>query len=200
MKRRNLVCLLSGSLLAITFSAAAQSFSEDWRDIKPATVTLFSRAKYKNEPEAFEKSVVSFKYGVRGDLGRSLTHNNYELQYGNLNLDGDSDWFGVTMVTDDCSRIKDLGAWSWSDVADVPYLPASDAPAKGIRLPSKTETIEQSSLGQVTRAQLGHLYVVHSKDRDSDFYSMFRVEELVPSDHVTISWKKVPSPEKSNSY
>jgi hypothetical protein len=36
--------------------------------------------------------------------------------------------------------------------------------------------------------------VLHSKDRDTDFYTLFRVENLVPSDQVTISWKVVPSP------
>ena len=197
MKLRHHGLLLILALGIVTHSAKAQSRSnEHWRDVEPKTVTLFSRAKYKDKFEDYGKSTFSFKYGVRSDIGRQITRNNYELQYGNISWNGDSDWFTVTMVTDDCSRIKDLGELNWSDVFDVPYLPASVEPQKGIRMPSKTETYEESSNGQVTKVVAGHIYVVHSKDSDSDFYTLFRVEKLVPSDKVRISWKVVPSPEQ----
>ena len=189
--------LLVVLVLGFSHSAEAQSrANNNWRDVEPQTVTLFSRAKYKNEFEGYGKSTFSFKHGVRSDVGQQITRNNYELQYGNITLNGDSDWFGVTMVTDDCSRIKDLGEWNWSDVFDVPLLFASIEPQKGIRMPSMTQTFEESSNGQVTKVVAGHLYVVHSKDSDSDFYTLFRVENLVPNDNVTISWKVVPSPER----
>jgi hypothetical protein len=191
-----------GLLLILTFGvvgylAKAQPHSNDnWRDVEPRTATLFSRAKYKDKFEGYGKSAFSFKHGVRSDVRRHITGNNYELEYGNISWNGDSDWFAVTMVTDDCSRIKDLGELNWSDVFDVPYLPATVAPQKGIRMPAKTETYEESSNGQVTRVAVGHIYVVHSKDSESDFYTLFRVEKLAPSDEVTISWKAVPSPEQ----
>ncbi len=179
----------------VSYAAKAQSGSNDnWRDVEPRTVTLFSRAKYKDKFEDYGKSAFSFKHGVRSDVGERS--NNYELEYGNISWSEDSDWFIVTMVTDDCSRIKDLGPLNWSQVFDVPFLPASVEPQKGIRMPSKTETYEESSNGQVTRVVAGHIYVVHSKDSDSDFYTLFRVDTLVPSDEVTISWKAVPSPEE----
>ena len=178
-------------------SAEAQSgANENWRHVEPQTVTLFSRAKYKNEFEGYGQSTFSFKHGVRSDVGKQITRNNYELQYGGITLNGDSDWFGVTMVTDDRSRIKDLGERNWSDVFNVPVLLASIEPQRGIRMPSKTQAFEESSNGQVTKVVAGHLYVVHSKDSDSDFYTLFRVEKLVPNDNVTISWKVVPSPER----
>lgn len=129
------------------------------------------------------------------DFGREVTRNNYELSYGGISINGNSDWFGVTMVTDDCSRIKDLGELNRSDIFDVPILSASIEPQKSIRMPSKIETYEESSNGQVTKVVLGHMYVVHSNDSDSDFYTLFRVDELIPSDKVTVSWKVVPSPE-----
>jgi hypothetical protein len=197
MKLKNYVLLLILTICVGSLSAKAQSLSEEnWRDVEPKTVTLYSRAKYKDKFEGYGKSTFSFKHGVRGDVGREITRNNYELQYGNLNLNGDSDWFGVTMVTDDCSRIKDLGELNWSDIFDVPFLPASIEPQKGISLSFKTKNFEESSNGQVTKVVAGHIYVLHSKDSDSDFYTLFRVEKLVPSDEVTISWKVVPSPEK----
>jgi hypothetical protein len=198
MKLRYFVLLLAFALFPTSLSAVAQSpAARDWRTSEPDTVTLFSRAKYKDKFESYGKSTFSFRYGVRSDLGQEVTRNNYELQYGNINLSGDSDWFTVTMVTDDCSRIRDLGALNWFDLVEVPLLPASVAPEMGIRHPSKTETFEESSKGQVSKVVAGHIYVVHSKDRDEDFYTLFRVDKLVPSDQVTISWKNVPSPENN---
>jgi hypothetical protein len=47
----------------------------------------------------------------------------------------------------------------------------------------------------VSRVVTGHMYLVHIKNRESNLYAMFRVEALEPSDHCTISWKIVPSPE-----
>ena len=165
--------------------------SESWRSAKPKTVTLFSRAKYKDKSQGYGKSAFSFNHGLRSDAGPRITRNNYELLYGGIRWNGDSDWFSVTMVTDDRSRIKDLGELSWSDPFDVPYIPAGVEPNKGIQWPAKTETFEQSSNGQVTRVVAGHIYMLHSKDSHSDLYTLFRVEKLVPSDQVTISWKVV---------
>jgi hypothetical protein len=87
--------------------------------------------------------------------------------------------FDVTMVTDDCSRIKDLGALNWSDAFQAPALPAYPEPTRD---PS-------------VMAIVGHMYIVHTKDRDSDHYALFRVEALEPGTGVTISWKLMKSPE-----
>jgi len=189
MKPRHLAWLLT-LVLAFSFSALAQSHSDnDWRTVKPKTVTLLSRAKYKDESGGYNKSTFSFRDGVRADVG-GVTRKNYELQYGQINWNGDSDWFTVTLASDDRSRIKDLGVLEWSDIVEVPLLPASSE-LEGFKMPS--EGHEGSP--NVARVVVGHLYVVHSKDSDSDFYVLFRVETLLPSDQVTISWKRVPSPE-----
>jgi len=193
MKLRHVALLLALAFCPINPSAIAQSRSpENWRTVEPNTATLFSRAKYKDKFEGYGKSTFSFKYGVRSDdLGREVTHSHYELQYGQINWNGDSDWFTVTRATDDRSRIKDLGVLGWSDIVEIPLLPASTE-LEGINMPSKGH--EGSS--NVARVVVGHLYVVHSKDSHSDFYTLFRVDNLVPGDEVTISWKVVPSPEK----
>jgi len=39
------------------------------------------------------------------------------------------------------------------------------------------------------------MYVVHTKDRETDMYALFRVEALEPGKSVTISWKRIQSPE-----
>src|SRR5947209_3034865 len=105
MTLKRFVLLLILCLQSYSFSAIAQSSSGRWRAITPNTVTLFSRAKYKDKFEGYGKSTFSFKHGLRSDVGSEITRNNYEIQYGNINWNGDSDWFTVTMVTDDCSRI-----------------------------------------------------------------------------------------------
>jgi hypothetical protein len=235
MKSRYCGLLLILTIGIVSCAAKAQSRSNDkWRDAKPKTVTLFSRAKYKDKFEGYGKSAFSFKHGVRSDVGERMRPNNYdrngnllrsdpgerltrntfELQYGGINLNGDSDWFTVTMVRDACGRIKDLGELNWSGVSAVPYLPLPVGSQTGIRFPSPNETFEESSNGKVTKVVAGHIYVVrtwqsesipfvnglpaYSKDTYSDFYYLVRVEKLVPSDQVTISWKAVPSPKQKN--
>lgn len=186
---------MSLALCVMTTSATAQLRArKNWRDLEPETITLLSHAKYKDTLVGKGKSSFSFRYGVRGDVAPEITRS--ELAYGHLNRNGDSDWFIVTLSTEDRSRIKDLGQLRWSDIIDVPFLPASVGPHKGARAPSRTETYEQSSDGQITRVVIGHMYVVHAKDSSTDFYALFRVEKLVPSDEVTISWKLVPSPKR----
>jgi hypothetical protein len=225
MKRYFALLILPG-LFGLSIAVAGRSSkSKDWRTAEPKTVTLYSRTKYNgssnarcgtpvaiddatadsekiaaslsNENRGYGRSAFSFQHGIRSDEAEAaITRNNYELLYGNINMNCDSDWFLVAMVTDDLSRIRDLGALQWTDITEVPLLPAALRTNKGIRFPGKTETFEESSEGQVTRVADGHMYVVHSKDRDEDLYTLFRVEKLVPSDQVTISWKVVPSPEK----
>lgn len=193
MKHKIIIALLVG---IIALGATGVLDGTSLQQTKPRQITLFSRTKHPGEYKGYGKAAFSFRYGVRSDVGLEVTHNAYELLYGNYALNGDTDWFNVSMVTDDRSRIKDLGEMSWSDVLYVPVLLASLEPHKGVRMPAKGQPFEESSDGQVTRASVGHMYVVHTKEGDRDFYTMFRVDELVPNDRCTISWKLVPSPEK----
>jgi hypothetical protein len=183
----------------MTTSAGAQLRArKNWRDLAPETMTLLSKTKYKGASAGEGKWRFSFSYGVRGEVAPEITRS--ELVYGNINVNGDSDWFNVALATDDRGRIKDLGELHWSDVLAVPFLPASVEPHKGFRLPprreARSETVEASSDGQVTRVVAGHMYVVHAKNSHTDLYALFRVENLIPSSEVTISWKLVPSPKR----
>lgn len=192
MKLRYLGLPLILVLTVISPSAKPLSRSdESWRSAKPKTVTLFSRARYKDKSQGYGKSAFSFNHGLRSDSGPRITGNNYELLYGSICWNRDCDWFSVTMVADDHSRIKDLGELKWSDPFEVPDVPPNPEWRQGIRWPAKNETLEQSSKGQVTKVVAGHIYVLRSKDSQSDLYTLFRVEKLVPNDQVTISWKVV---------
>jgi hypothetical protein len=141
----------------------------------PQTVRLLAR-KNLDGFDNYTQAAFSFKFGVNGDSELGITLNNWDLLFGNSPV---PDAFDVTMVTDDCSRIKDLGALTWLDPFKVPALPAHPKPT---REPS-------------VKAIVGHMYLVHTKDRDSDHYALFRVEALEPGTAVTISWKLTPSPE-----
>lgn len=140
-------------------------------ELMPKTVSLVSRRKV-GEYDNYSKAAFSFKYGMNGDESLKLTHNNWDLLF------GDSDTFDVTMVTDDCSRIQDLGEFGWFDSLRVPVLVPHPQPAREPSVP----------------AIVGHMYVVHTKDRDNDHYALFRVEYLEPNVCVTISWKLILAP------
>lgn len=194
LKQRGLPLILA--FCVMTLSARAQLRAQkNWRDIEPETVTLLCNSKYRSTFAGNGKSSFSFKYGVRGEVAPEITQS--ELLYGNVTWNGDSDLFTVALGTDDRSRIKDLGELKWSEVPNVPFLPASVEPHKGFRLPPRrgagSEAVEASSQGQLTRVVAGHMYVVHVKNSRADLYALLRVERLVPSDEVTISWKLVPS-------
>jgi hypothetical protein len=144
-------------------------------EIVPQNATLVARRKIDGY-DNYDLAAFSFKYGGNGPITRGLTRNNWDILFGNA---PDRDTFDVTMVTDDRSRIKDLGELSWYDTFTVPSLDAYPDPT---REPS-------------VNAVAGHMYLVHSKDRDSDHYALFRVETLLPLQSVTISWKLIPKPE-----
>jgi len=172
--KRAYLLLLSISLwamLGVESNVFAQTFGE------PKTVTLLKRTKTDDGTDNYTLAAFSFKYGVNGDEALKVTRNNWDVLFGNSPM---SDAFDVSMVTDDCSRIKDLGAFNWWDAFEIPALPAHPEPT---REPS-------------VKAIVGHMYLVHTKDRDNDHYALFRVESLESGKSVTISWKLIPSLEQ----
>jgi len=144
----------------------------------PRFVSLLKRVKV-GDNDNYTRAAFSFKYGLNGDAGLQVTRNNWDVLFGNSPT---PDAFDVTMVTDDRSRIKDLGQLKWTDKFEIPTLPAYGQPT---REPS-------------VKAVVGDMYLVHTKDRDEDHYALFRVESLVPGKEVTISWKLIPSPESKD--
>ncbi len=140
-------------------------------------VTLLSRRKHRD----YEKATFSFEHGVRDDPDRRITRNDWDLQYGN----GEHDPLTVNMVTDDRSRIADLGPRSWDTLGDVPSLsPFADNDRRDRRFRSVL-ALERAW------ARTGHVYLVHTRDRETDLVALFRVESLVPGDRVTISWRLI---------
>ena len=131
------------------------------------TATLHSRQKYRD----YEKATFSFQHGIRDDP-RGVTYNDWDLQYGN-----GGDYFHVTMVSDDRSRIVDLGRMSWSDV-DLSQLP-------------ELKPNDQYRREKVA-AKRGHMYLVHTVDRHSDHFAIFRVQNVYDG-QCTFEWRRLES-------
>ena len=155
-------------LCAIFSPTAVKVGSQAYDGVKNAT--LFSRQKHKD----YARACFSFEHGVNGEDALKLTRNDWDVQFGN-----GGDTFQVTMVTDDRSRIKDLGELNWQDEFKVPALAPHADPKE--REPE-------------VAAVAGHIYVVHTRDTETDLYALFRVESLERGDSVTISWKLIPPP------
>ena len=140
----------------------------------PRWVTLPAR-RITNGQDNYVDAAFSFEFGMNGVGALPLTRNDWDILFGNS---PSFDTFEVTMVTDDRSRIKDLGALNWGDAFQVPVLPAYPVPTRDPDV----------------AAIVGHMYVVHTKDTETDLYALFRVESLEPLKSVTISWKSVQRP------
>lgn len=139
---------------------------------EPRQVTLLAR-RFTNGQDNYVNACFSFEFGTNGEGSLRLTLNDWDILFGN---DPSRDTFDVTTTGSDRSRIQDLGALNWGDVFQVPTLD-----------PLLTDEPE-------IQVVVGHMYVVHTIDSNSDLYALFRVEALEPGKSVTISWKSVRSP------
>ena len=148
---------------------AAQTPSEEIK-----TGKLLKRG-VENEVDNYIYATFSFKYGGNGPEVQKLCRNNWDILFGNSVLD---DGFDVTMVTDDRSRIKDLGRYKWDQQFNVPRLSAFEEPDRQ----------------EAVKAILGHIYLVHIRDRDNNHYALFRVDRLISGESVDISWKLISPP------
>lgn len=142
---------------------------------EPRRVTLAAR-RVINGRDNYVDATFSFEFGINGENAQLFTRNDWDILFGNS---PDDDTFEVSMVGDDCSRIQDMGALDWTDTFQVPVLTAYPVP-----------TIEPA-----VKTVVGHMYVVHTKDTETNLYALFRVEALEPRVSVTISWKSIQSPE-----
>ena len=142
---------------------------------EPCFVTLVAR-RLTNGRDNYVDACFSFEFGMNGEAALPVTFNDWDILFGNS---PDHDTFDVTTVGDDRSVIQDLGALNWGDAFQVPVVTPHPVPTNGPDI----------------NAVVGHMYVVHTKDSNSDLYALFRVEALDPLKSVTISWKSVRSPE-----
>ncbi|HEX6043015.1 MAG TPA: hypothetical protein VFZ22_00900 [Pyrinomonadaceae bacterium] len=164
----NVLALLILGLTSLV-PVSAQSSNEEIK-----TAKLVKRMSEKGV-DNYVYAAFSFKFGGNGPDVQRLCRNNWDLLFGNSPT---PDAFDVTMVTDDRSRIKDLGSYKWSDKFHIPKLAAYEEP--------ETEPS--------VKAIVGHMYLVHTRDTDNNHYALFRVERLVSEESVEISWKMIDPP------
>ncbi len=157
--------------------------------------TLFSRNGHKERDYA--KSAYSFYAMARSDQWPKLIKGRAHLMYGSVSLNNDSDWFSVSGGGPELTRIKDLGEKQWADFTSTPFVPVTPHSTEGIPGPKRGQSYEDVSEGRITKVVAGHMYVIHVKGPQEDFYVMLRVDELVPSDRCTISWRVVPPPDEA---
>lgn len=127
---------------------------------------LLSRTRHGS----YDTATYSFEHALRDDPDHRITRNDWDLEFGN-----GADVFNVTMVTDDRSRIVDLGSYTWADLEDV-AAPIPEA---------HPEPTREAPVAVIP----GHVYVVHTVDSDTDLVALVRVETLVPGDRVTFTWR-----------
>lgn len=177
-----------------TWSLVEAQQSND-SDVEPKLASLLSQKKH----EDFAKATFNFKLGVRGDSDSPSTRNVYDLRYGGYSYNQDSDWFEVPIAHGSSSQIIDLGALNWTDIYDTPFLYADPVPHDGKRTESyqNGKLIKSTPENTLVKAIVGHIYLLHAKGTDRDFYVMFRVGSLKSGDEVTVFWKIVPSPENN---
>jgi hypothetical protein len=97
---------------------------------------------------------------------------------------------------------SNAGAGRMSDPSQPPVfsLPQSKpSKAAAVKFEMSAATGPKDSKGLkpaplLAKVVLGHLYVIHVVKAQSDFYVLVHVDGLVPRDHCTISWKRIPPP------
>ena len=122
---------------------------------------LLSRRKFRN----YEQSTFSFRHGVRDDPDRKLTHNNWDLLFGNGPV---FDTLDVRMVSDDKSIIMDLGESTWAALG-------------------KRKRVEHGFGTQVT-ADHKHIYFLRTEDTEGLYFSFVRVAAIRPGFACLIEW------------
>ncbi|HEV7683814.1 MAG TPA: hypothetical protein VGO68_16920 [Pyrinomonadaceae bacterium] len=197
MNLKFILLLLACTCVAFANGASSRVAAQNsnYSDVEPKLVSLLSQIKH-DEPA---KANVNFKLGVRGDSDSPATKNVYDLRYGGYANDKDLDWLEVPIAHGSSSQIKDLGELDWTEIYDTPFLYAGPVPHDGKRSEfyKNGKVIKSLPENTLVKAVVGHMYVVHTRGTDRDFYVMFRVVALKSGDEVTISWRIVPSPENN---
>ena len=132
-------------------------------EIKSGSIQLFDGSELGGWEFDNEKATFSFALGIRDDPTGAAS-DDWELRYLGSRFD-------VRMVVNDKSVILDLGDVEFADLKELPTIPKWIA-RKNDRAP----------------AIVGHTYLVHTKDHNSDHISLFRVTKMEPGKTCSIDW------------
>ncbi len=143
------------------------------------------------------KSCFSFKRGLLKEITKSDFE--WDLGYGFLSI-GEEEWFTLHFGRENRSVIKDIGEFDWDKPITIPVLEPRPVIEKGNEKPvtidasADTHKSWAAATNNMAKVALHHMYALHLKDANDDFYVLFRVEELEPHKHCTISWRRAETP------
>lgn len=147
--------------------------------------TLEWRRDSKSDAD-YHRATASFEYATRLDYKRTL--NDWDLS---LQGNGSKRYpymLQVRTVADDRSEIWDLGK--------VNLRKAKKSSVKSRSAVKAVRGRRGVSLGLAPK--VGHTYVVHTLDSNSDFWSAFTVTEVVPKKSVSIEWRLLSTPQRAD--
>ncbi|MEM7310693.1 MAG: M56 family metallopeptidase, partial [Planctomycetota bacterium] len=126
-------------------------------------VRLLPRTHERNN---FVAATFNFRYGTRDDA--RLVNNSWDLELRGYN---NRPTFRVRIVTDDVGGIADLG------------------PVDLSRVSKNARRLGKYALAPDAPMQLGHTYVVHSKDSRFDYWAAFRVVGVDALGTAELAWR-----------
>ena len=163
-----------------------------------ATQRITLRPPHNKARTNYDETRASFNFKTGRNILPKST--DWDLGYGFLNI-SDEDWFMVgTISRDKRSVMKELGKYDWTDSFNIPVLQPLPELKEGqnrtIGVDASADTHKPwaQDTSDFAKAKVGYMYLVHVKDTQSDFYVLFRVEEMVQREHCTISWARLPEP------
>lgn len=176
---------------------------QTYSDGVPESFTLYPPRDKQTAKYDETRSCFSFKMGAN-KLPNSIDPpevSDWDLGYGFMRISNE-DWLIVSAGPNKRSVMKELGQHNWSDAFNVPVLEPLPRLLEGekrhITVDSSADTHAAwaKSTTHFAKAKVGHMYVMHVKDEEADFYVLFRVEQLEQGEQCTISWKRIPTPER----
>ena len=179
-----------------TISGSA-TFQQEAPSADPEKVTLYPPFNEATGMHDETRACFSFKFGKK----KAPDSIDWDLGYGFGQIN-DEDWLIVGVTgTDKRSVMKDLGPYKWSDsfttwtLEPLPALKPGEHRQMMVDASADSHDEWAKSAPLFAKARRGHMYLIHVKDDQADFYALFRIEELVQMDHCTISWKRISTPE-----
>ncbi len=160
-------------------------------------VTLYPLPDRKTTQSFNGTSCFDFRAGSRMNGARGR----WDLGYGFAILNNE-DWFILSGGRETRTVIKDLGELRWTDPLEVRALKPIPEPANGeqrkhpIDTSGDTGDVWAKTTNTMAKVAIGHIYLMHIKDAESDFYVLFRVDSFNQQSYCTITWRLIPTPEK----
>ena len=187
-----LIILVSTSGIVASSAPSLQHAS----DGIPKSFTLYPPRDKVTGKHDQSRACFSFKLGAH----KQPNSFDWDLGYGFAQINNE-DWLIVNLGHQQRSVMKTLGAHEWSDSFEVPLLEPLPELMEGeqrhitIDASADTHAAWANSTTNHAKAKLGQIYAMHVKDDQSDFYVLFRVDQLEQGQYCTISWKRIPAPE-----